>query len=644
MARQQLKVSQDWVRHFDAPVALLRASAASGHVLAADEDGIIHLLDPAGTELLAKELPWMPSAVALDEDARNLAVLSPAGMLFVFDRGGRTLNQIRIGLRPLYLDLSPGGDLAAFADGNGVVGTVEFATEKVDRRDEKGPFCYVKFVTSGSELLASGQYGQVMFASAVGDVWQKDFRCHTRTPAVSRSAEIILLPSPHYGVIALKGDGTQIGLLDVPEGPRSVAVTGDGRMVFAINEKNELLIFEADGKIFFRQSLGSSVAYFECDALGRSIVAMMTSGSVEKFTVSQVEGSSERYIEFGGEAAADTSEGPAVLWQTKVFSALGGTRGGQLAITRSARHTALLDVNSRLRVFDRSGAQVSEESRVEGRQPQLKASRTQDLVIAASSDVLLALDMRSFRQRRLALRNEWTTHFDIAPAGIFFVVADFFRGISLFDESLSRFEYIETDDDVMELAVDGQHHTAVVLNVGGLSFFDEKGTPVARVPYSGPSVTAICGLGQGFAVAAGGKIDAFTTAGVHAWSADVAGEVSAIAPTRTGLVVSTVEGTAYVIGAGGTVSTKFMRRSTARFFGSRDQSEAVISVEYRGQLITARSSESGVLWRREMDDDITAMEISPDGGFVMVLSGVYLYALSTASGEETPQEKLYLEI
>jgi DNA-binding beta-propeller fold protein YncE len=644
MTRQQLKVSQDWVRHFDAPVALLRTSAASGHALAVDEDGIMHLLDPSGTELLSKELPWMPSAAALDEDARNLAVLSPGGFLFVFDRGGHTLNQIRIGLRPLYLDLSPTGDLAAFVDGNGVVGTVELATGKIDRRDEKGPFCYVKFVTSGSEILAAGQYGQVMFVSAVGDVWQKDFRCHTRTPAASRSAEIILLPSPHYGIIALKGDGTQIGLIDVPEGPRGVAVTGDGQKVFAVNEKNELIIFEADGKVFFRQSLGSSVAYFECDDAGSHIVAMMTSGSIERFSVSRTEGGEERYIEFGGEASADSSEGPAVLWQAKVFSALGGTRGGQVAVTRSARHVALLDVNARLRVFDRSGTQVSEESRIEGRQPQLKASRTQDLVIAASSDVLLALDMRSFRQRRLALRNEWTTHFDISPAGIFFVVADFFRGISLFDETLSRFEYVETDDDVLDLAVDGQRHSAVALGAGSLSFFDEKGAPIARVPYSASSVTAICGLGQGFAVASRGKVDAFTTSGAHTWSADVPGEAAAISPTRTGLVVSTAEGTAYVVDARGAVAARLMRRPTARFFGSRDESGAVISVEYRGQLITARSSESGVLWRREMDDDITAMEISPDGGFVMVLSGVYLYALSTASGEETPQEKLYLEI
>ena len=46
MAKQHLKVSQQWQRYFDAPGAILRTSLASGHVLVVDEDAWLHLWTP----------------------------------------------------------------------------------------------------------------------------------------------------------------------------------------------------------------------------------------------------------------------------------------------------------------------------------------------------------------------------------------------------------------------------------------------------------------------------------------------------------------------------------------------------------------------------------------------------------------------
>lgn len=646
MAKQHLKVSQQWQRYFDAPGAIMRTSLASGHVLVVDEDAYLHLLDPAGVVVLSKQMPWMPSAAALDEDARKIALMSAAGTLLIMDRGGNTLGQIRLTWRPSSLDMSPAGDMVAFIDGQGKVGTVDLSTGKVHLRDERGPFCYIRLATGGTELFACGEYGQVMFVPAAKDdaIWQKDFHCHTRTPALSAEARIILIPSPHYGIIALRRDGGQIGLFDVPEGPKGVAVTLDGQRIFVVNEKNELTVFEADGKVFFRQTLGAGVAQFECGADGGTITALMTSGAVQRFSVGEVASDDTSYLELDSQSPAEPPGGPAVLWKAKVFSALGGARGGQVTMTRSARHTALLDIDSRLRVYDRAGTLTTEESRIPGRQPAIKASRTQDLIIAASSDMLLALDLRGYRQRRIALRNEWATHFDMAPNGIFFAVADFFRGVSLYDETLSRLEYIETDYDVLELAVDGRHHTMLALTGETVAVYDAHGAPLGRTSHPTSGITVVAGLGQGFAVASQGRLDAFTSDGAHAWTSEVPGEIISVTPTLTGLVVATADGNCYVTNAHGTAMDKMIRPATARFFGAADGSKGVTSVDYRGRLVTARSTETGVLWRREMDDEIVAMEISPDGGFVTVLAGIYLYALSTATGEETPEERLYLEI
>ena len=214
--------------------------------------------------ILSKQMPWMPSAAALDEDARKIALISAAGTLLIMDRGGNTLGQIRLTWRPSSLDMSPAGDMVAFTMDRARPAPSTSPPAKSTCATREGPSATSAWPRAAPSLFACGEYGQVMFVPAAKDdaIWQKDFRCHTRTPALSAEARIILIPSPHYGIIALRRDGSQIGLFDVPEGPKGVAVTLDGQRIFVVNEKNELTVFEADGKVFFRQTLGAGVAQF----------------------------------------------------------------------------------------------------------------------------------------------------------------------------------------------------------------------------------------------------------------------------------------------------------------------------------------------------------------------------------------------
>ena len=644
MAHARLKVFQEWQRHFEAPAALMRLSSRSSDVLAADEDGSLHLIDRSNTLLLSKQLPWMPAALAIDAEGDRLAAISAAGTVLVLDRSGATSLEARIAWKPASIDIAADGGRIVFADGAGKIGFFDMATRRVTYSEAAGPYHYVRFLPAANDLLALGLYGQTLFAGGGEEgYWQKDYRCNTRCPAASARGEIILLPSPHYGVIGLRRDGKEIGLFEVPEGPRAVAVSADGQRIFVLNEKNVLFIFEPNGTIRFRQPLSSGVAQLECDADGEALTALLTSGSVERFRIGMPAPGESRYLEFP-EAPAETGPaGPVVLWQNKVFSAFTGAKGGQVALTRGARHVALLDYESRLRVFDHAGTQSMPDDRVKGRQPTLKASRSEDFLIAATSDALLAMDLRAYRQKRVVLKNEWATHFDIAPTGVFFAVADFFQGMSLYDESLKRVEFLETEAEVLDVAVDGQRHTMAVLANGVLAVYDEKGRRAARIEYPTEGYKAIVGLENGFVAAGEGRADAFRTDGTHAWTAEVPGEPAALTPTRAGLVISTTEGNSYVANGFGTLVRKLARRSAGRFAAGAREGE-VVSIEHHERLLTARSSETGVLWRREMDDDILALEVSPDGGFAAVLAGVTLYVLATASGDETPKERLYLEI
>jgi len=645
MGQPHIKVFQQWQRHFAAPVALMRSAGDSGDILAVDEDGGLYLLNAAGTSLIAKQLPWMPVAAGLSAGAQNLAVISPSGSLFILDRNGNVTDEFRTILRPTGLDMSPAGDAVAIADGAGKTGVIDLVSRKTTFFDVKPPYYYARFAGTPSSVVAVGQFGQVLYYDGASDVqWQKDYHCHTRLPVIAFDPLTILVPSPHYGIISLGPNGTEKGLFEVPEGPKALAVTADGKRMFVFNEKNELIIFESTGRILFRQPLGVGVQACECGADGSYLVAVMTTGALERFAVGEVHTHAAPYLEFAIERSDGKGEGPSTIWRTKVFSALGGSRWGQVAVTPSARYVALLDVDTNLKIFDQTGKESFDALSLKGREPAVKASRCADMVVAASSDNLVALDMRGYRQRRLSLKNEWTTHFDIAPKGIFFAVADFFRGVSLFDETLDRVEYLETNSDVLDIAVDGNHHTAMSLADGTLAFYTERGSLIRQTGPLKPQVSVVRALGQGFLTASGSHVHAFSSDGAPAWSLEVPGEVNAVQPTRTGIVVSTLEGDAFVTNAHGAVIYKMLKRAVTRYFAPAGDSKEILSAEYRGRLLTARSTESGVLWRREMDDDILAMEVSPDGSCIAVLSGIYLCLLSTATGPKPAARQVFLEI
>lgn len=652
MAKSHLRVAQNWQRHFDAPVALSRTAAASGDIVAADEDGSLYMLAHDGRVLWSQELPFLPVALGIDHTGEFPAALSADGVLVILDRSGQTLLHRRVVWRPTSLDVSPSGAKVAMIDGAGKVCIFDRATASHEILDEKGRYHYVRFTAFGRAALAVGQFGQVMYVGEEDEaLWQKDFRCHTRLPATSESGDLLLVPSPHFGIIVLGRDGRDRGLFEVPKGPKCVSVTADGNRIIVINEDNELIIFQADGKVLFRQPFGRGVRHVESNAAGSTLTSVMTAGALEGFSVDEAASRDRRYVEFGIARPEDSGEGPAVVWRKKVFSQLGGLRGGQLALAPSARHLALLDVEGRLRVFDSTGAQVAAGERMYGLQPAVKAGRTHDFLVAASSRNLLAIDLRSYRQRRLSLKNEWTTHFDISPKELYFAVADFFQGISLYDETFERAEFLETEAEVTGLSVDGNCHTLAVLSGGVLAFYNEHGTLINRLARPTEGVTVVTALGSGFAVGATDIVDTFDSEGRPGFSVEVKGKVASIQPTRSGLVITTTDGTTSITNSHGTVVGRMQRRAQARYFsgqpstaGPDGAAEEIIAVESHGRILTARSTDKGVLWRREMDDDITAMEVSPEGAFVAVISGVNLYLLATAAGEKTVEERLYLEI
>ncbi|MCD6405414.1 MAG: PQQ-binding-like beta-propeller repeat protein, partial [Planctomycetes bacterium] len=568
MGKSRLKVTQQWLRHFDAPVALVSTAAETGDILVVDEDASLYMLDKQGNVRWSQELSFLPVAIALDDQGEAAAVLSGDGTLVLLDGRGQARYRERVAHRPTSLAVAPFGDGVVLADGDGRVYVLSIKAGSGHFLEAGGSYYYVRFVSSGGAILAVGRYGQVMLFDGVdGSLWEKDFRCHTRLPAASASGGLILVPSPHFGIIVLERDGTHRGLFEVPDGPKCVSVTADGKRLFVVNEKNDLIIFRRDGTLLFRQPFGTGVSHIECGQMGDCLAAAETSGAVERFSVKELRGRAPEYIEFPMEAhSGDSAEGPAVLWRSKVFSALGGPRGGQIALTPSARHAALLDIEGHLRIFDQNGKETARPERIHGLQPTLAAGQSQDFVVAVSSESFLAIDLRSYRQRRIALKNDWTTHFDIAPNKVFFAVADFFRGISLYGEDFERREFFETDAEVLRLAVDGNCHTMVALGgdvaagskraAGGprggtLAFYTEHGALVRRLPYPSGEITAAASLGSGFAVAAGTGVDTFDCNGVRRWSVEIPGKVVSIQPTRSQLVITTSDGTASITNAHG---------------------------------------------------------------------------------------------
>jgi len=645
MPKTRLRVLQQWQQHLDAPVTLVATAREDGAVFAAGEDASVYLLDRQGELLWTKALPFMPSGLGLDSAGELAAAASPDGEIRLYGRRGDERPRRRALYRPSWIDVSPGGDRLAVADGSGRVSIVATGTGRQEHMEFRARYYYVKFLAERQALLGVGRFGEVMLLKeSEGVFWEKNFRCHTRQPAASAQGELILVPSPHFGIIALGADGRDRGLFEVPGGPKSVAVRDDGDRIFVVNDENELIIFDARGSVLFKQPFGEGVFQLECDSLGGRLVAAATSGALEGFSLDAPRRGKGDYLEFGIEKTRAAAPAGEVVWERKIFSALAGPRGGQLAVTPRGRHVAVLDIRGNLCVYDASGDQVAPAERMRGLRPGLKGCRSREFVAAATTDMLLALDLRSYTQRRLGVKNEWATHFDISPGEIFVAVSDFFRGVSFYDESFERCEYVETADEIIDLAVDGNCRTLVVLHRAGLAVYERSGALSEHVPFDTGDVRAAVGLDSGFAVATGRGVHTFTSEGQPRWTLELEEGVAAVQQAGPSLVVVGRDGTTHVANPYGTVVHRTRRSADCRYFAAPGHTSETLSAERHRRLLTVRSSERGVLWRREMADEITGLEISPEGRFVAVMAGVNLTLLSTLPGEKSREERLYLEI
>ncbi len=652
MSAPMLSITQQWHRDFDAPVIIARTAGESGCILAADDEGALYLIDRNGRLVWSKQLSFLPSALAIDATGRRIVAAADSGTLVVFDQDEPERVWERLIFQPVSLDLTPTGSRLATADAGGNVALINPASGARETMQWGDKYRYVRFLKSGAALLAVGQYGQVVHLSLHEDkTWQKDFRCNTRSPSVSEATGMILVPAPHFGIIALDASGREMGLFEVPGGPRCVAISPVGDAIFVVNEDSDLFVFEPDGKVLFRENASRGIMQLEVDSIGTALTAVTTCGAVERLLVSPRGAAKQQYLEFSrrGKAAGRPSgstlpSGPVARWRTKVFSAIGGVRGGELVVTPRARHVALLDVEARLRIFDSEGRQSGVGEPIRGYQPMLKASPSHDIVVAASSETLFALDLRSHTQRRYALKNDWATHFALAPNAVFMAVADFFRGVSLYGSDLTRCEFFETDSDVCGIAVDGKCHTLVALDGGKLAIYDRRGSLISTNALPTRSLMAIQGLSNGFVVADGRTVYTFTTKGEPGWSLDAQGEIVSVQPTPGGHVIVCLEGGACIVNPQGAVAGRMPRRGRALYFGAPDNAGEILSIESHARLLTVRSSEKRVLWRREIDDDITAMALAPDGAWVALIAGIYLYLMATTAGPWPAEDRFYLEI
>jgi WD40 repeat protein len=234
--------------------AVLFAAAGRELIAGPDGDGVVCRWE-TGT---GKELPFelkrpgqRAGMLAVSSDGQALAVLSPAGLVHIYDRRSRTLRhtlRIQVGEGYVLLALSPGGRLLAYWDAGFAV-LMDSVSGKALHKFRLEAVSALAFSPDG-QLLATGGSGLVRLWAVATGKERPGFAGHGdpgRTTAVAFSADGRSLASSG-------SDGT-IRVWEV--------ATGGQRLLFQPAQPAACLAFCLDGKVLASGSFDTTVLLWD---------------------------------------------------------------------------------------------------------------------------------------------------------------------------------------------------------------------------------------------------------------------------------------------------------------------------------------------------------------------------------------------
>lgn len=273
--------SVKWTFGTEGPLSGVQLARESGEVLASDETGGLYRLDRKGQYAAVTRTREPIRQVALSDDGEVAAAIVGENSLHCFNRQLKTEWQIELPSQCLAIAMNPYGQYIAVSltEAGNVIYDVK--KRRVARFDSIRPLTHLRFVTTEPTLMAAADHGLLCCVSLGGErLWEEKVWSNVGSMAITGDGELIYLATYAHGIQVFDGDGDSVGSYVVEGAVKQIAASYEPHRVVASTLERHLYLLDPDGEMLWAARTPQDVAQLACDPLGEFVVCGFADGHV----------------------------------------------------------------------------------------------------------------------------------------------------------------------------------------------------------------------------------------------------------------------------------------------------------------------------------------------------------------------------
>ena len=270
-----------WSVATEAPLVALEYARETGDLLAADESGTLSRIDPTGRVSNVTQARTPVRGLAWSDTGAGGAVLVDQTKLYWFDERLRFTSSAELPGRTSAVAIESQARYVAVALSDGLV-VIHDPNRKVVRHFDAGqPFVRMRFLLDQPAIVGVAEYGLLACHHFEGDrIWVEKLFSGVGDMAITGDGKAVLLACFAMGVQCHRRDGAHLGSYQLGGTVNRVATSFVSKRIGAATIERHVFWLDTDGDVLWQGEAPDEVFALHCDPLGRGLIAGLKSGRI----------------------------------------------------------------------------------------------------------------------------------------------------------------------------------------------------------------------------------------------------------------------------------------------------------------------------------------------------------------------------
>lgn len=253
----------------------------SGEVIASDDTGGLYRLDRKGQYAAVTRAREGITHLAQSDDGQSCVAIVGEASLHRFDRQLKTEWQLDLPGRCLALATDPFGQYIGVALEEAVNVIYDAKKRRVARFDSIRPLSHLQFIVTEPTLIAAADHGLLCCMSLKGErLWEEKIWSNVGSLAITGDGELVYLAAYAHGIQVFDGDGDSVGSYVVDGTVKRIAASYEPYRIVASTLEQHLYLLDPDGEMLWATKTPEELASLVCDPLGELVVCGFSDGHV----------------------------------------------------------------------------------------------------------------------------------------------------------------------------------------------------------------------------------------------------------------------------------------------------------------------------------------------------------------------------